>query len=252
LNIDGARIPTSESLNGGAYAEGGQDRYDGYENWRFKRNGDAGVFHQPEGRWPANFVLDEDAAERLDAQGGGTSVTGVRSARSKAAIVEQTAWLAANHQSTEYPNDTGGASRYFFNVQSQLDEADPVRYCAKASRRERDGGLDEADSKTFGMSNGAQTHGQDYDKGQGIGSNRSRQVKNNHPTVKPLALCQWLATLLLPPAAYAPRRLLVPFSGSGSEMIGGLQAGWDLVMGIEKEAEYVELTQARIVFHVPN
>jgi predicted RNA methylase len=38
---------------------------------------------------------------------------------------------------------------------------------------------------------------------------------------------------------------LVPFSGSGSEAIGGMLAGWDEVSGIEREEEYVEIARAR-------
>jgi len=60
--------------------------------------------------------------------------------------------------------------------------------------------------------------------------------RNTHPTVKPLKLAQWLATLLLPPKGYE-RRLLNPFSGSGSEMIGALLAGWEYVHGIELRPE---------------
>jgi site-specific DNA-methyltransferase (adenine-specific) len=69
---------------------------------------------------------------------------------------------------------------------------------------------------------------------------------NNHPCVKPLDLTRYLAQLMLPPAGETPRQLLVPFSGSGSEMIGGLLAGWDEVVGIEKEPEYVAIAQERL------
>lgn len=64
--------------------------------------------------------------------------------------------------------------------------------------------------------------------------------------VKPISLTKWLATLLLPPQLNRPRRILVPFSGSGSEMIGAMRAGWDEVVGIEREAEYVEIARARL------
>jgi 16S rRNA G966 N2-methylase RsmD len=37
----------------------------------------------------------------------------------------------------------------------------------------------------------------------------------------------------------------VPFSGSGSEMIGAMQAGWEDVTGIEKQAEYVKLARTK-------
>jgi hypothetical protein len=50
----------------------------------------------------------------------------------------------------------------------------------------------------------------------------------------------------LPPEGDEPRRLLVPFAGSGSEMIGALLAGWDEVVGIERETEYVDLARARV------
>ena len=86
-------------------------------------------------------------------------------------------------------------------------------YCAKASTPERDRGT----------------------------------TRNTHPTVKPIDLCRWLATLLLPPARDGePRRILVPFSGSGSEMIGAAMAGWESVLGIEAEEAYVEIARARI------
>jgi site-specific DNA-methyltransferase (adenine-specific) len=72
-------------------------------------------------------------------------------------------------------------------------------------------------------------------------------VVNDHPCVKPLALCRYLATLILPPARDTPRRLLVPFSGSGSEIIGALMAGWDEVVGIEREDKYVHIAERRIM-----
>ena len=70
---------------------------------------------------------------------------------------------------------------------------------------------------------------------------RAERGGSRHPTMKPVALCEYLARLLLPPPREdgAPRRLLVPFSGAGSEMIGALTAGWDEVVGIERETEYV-------------
>jgi hypothetical protein len=73
-------------------------------------------------------------------------------------------------------------------------------------------------------------------------------AKNHHPTVKPIDLVRYFARLILPPPHPdgSPRRLLVPFSGSGSEIIGALQAGWDEVVGIERDAEYIAIARARI------
>ena len=64
---------------------------------------------------------------------------------------------------------------------------------------------------------------------------------NDHPTLKPIALAEYLATLLLPLERETPRRLLTPFSGAGSEMIGALRAGWESVVGIEGEEAYMPI-----------
>lgn len=66
--------------------------------------------------------------------------------------------------------------------------------------------------------------------------------------MKPIALTRWLATLLLPPAAYAPRRLLVPFAGVMSEVIGAKLAGWECIVAIEQSEEYCEIAARRIAW----
>jgi site-specific DNA-methyltransferase (adenine-specific) len=72
--------------------------------------------------------------------------------------------------------------------------------------------------------------------------------KNTHPTLKPIALTEYLAKLILPPVEYAPRRILVPFSGAGSEMIGAYQAGWDEIVGVELSPEYAEIAEKRLKY----
>lgn len=147
--------------------------------------------------------------------------------------------------------DAGNCSRFFPNHDYSLDiaeriaAADPVAYVAKASRRERNAGcegLEERDG-SVGDRRPSGSMSQRIHADEGRPETRAR---NPHPTVKPLALARWLATLLLPPAAYAPRRLLVPFAGSGSECLGGLLAGWEEIVGIEAEAEYADIARARV------
>ena len=78
-------------------------------------------------------------------------------------------------------------------------------------------------------------------------SKAERGKGNRHPTVKPLDLIRYLAQLILPPKRRGkPRRILIPYSGSGSEIIGCLQAGWDEVVGIERELEYIQIAETRI------
>jgi len=72
--------------------------------------------------------------------------------------------------------------------------------------------------------------------------------RNIHPTIKPISLSRYLATLLLPPAAYGPRRLLIPFAGAGSEAIGAMLAGWEEITGVELEADHVAIANARLAY----
>ena len=114
-------------------------------------------------------------------------------------------------------------------------------YCTKASRAERNHGLEGMEKKpnsTYGDFRGTPEHSP---------KDKERNAhENNHPCLKPLKLTAYLATLLLPPPRETPRRLLCPFSGSGSEMIGGILAGWEEVVGIEREEQYIQIARKRI------
>ena len=145
-------------------------------------------------------------------------------------------------------SDIGTASRFFYNsdwnaeVEEQLFSANPVLYQAKASRAEREAGLDDTfeirsvfhDGREAVSEMPAQRH--------------SIKRRNSHPTVKPISLNRWLATLLLPPDAYSPRRILIPFAGVASEMIGAMQAGWECIVGIEGEQEYIDIGKERLKY----
>ncbi len=124
-----------------------------------------------------------------------------------------------------------------------------LKYTAKASKSERNAGLEGFEDVKFGRSGGSQNaikNGQaEYITETESGYDRIMTVKNHHPTVKPISLTKYLATLIKPPTG---GRLLVPFSGSGSEMIGALQAGWEYVEGVELTEEYIPIAEARIKY----
>lgn len=67
-----------------------------------------------------------------------------------------------------------------------------------------------------------------------------------HPTMKPIQLTAYLTGLLLPAPLPIPRRLLVPFAGVGSEMIGAYLAGWDEIVGVELTPEYIPIAESRL------
>ena len=103
-----------------------------------------------------------------------------------------------NATSVDTIGDSGSAARFF--------------YCAKASKSERNAGMEDAEDRILARSNQAKA---ESDRGntvecEGGACNKARITKNNHPTVKPLALSEYLAKLILPPSQDEPRRLFVP------------------------------------------
>jgi site-specific DNA-methyltransferase (adenine-specific) len=244
LNIDAARI------GNGGQSQWTEPRGLGYDT-RPDESQDAKLVESNLGRWPANFVLSEDAAVRLDEQSGHL-VSGegaiIKKASSENGYRPSVYGAESRKEGTEMVKyaDEGGASRFYHNygwtleVQEQIDNADPVRYEAKAAASEREAGLDHLLART--VNDGRQTPiDNPYQRGE-------TERLNVHPTVKPIGLTEWLAKLLLPPKAYAERRILIPFAGSGSEMIGAYRAGWEHVYGIEMTREYAQIARARLQY----
>lgn len=199
------------------------------------------------GRWPANVALDEDAAQVLDAQSGFLHARGNKTPHVRGPKVSVALGQFNESRESGWCGDAGGASRFF--------------YVAKATREERDRGLEGLPRRKALFANG--THRRCPEHGKAVAPHTNQYVcgcpiaygakveraagKNTNPCVKPIGLTRWLARLKLPPArASEPRKLLVPYAGSGSEMIGGLLAGWEHVEGIEREDEFLPILRARV------
>ena len=197
--------------------------------------------------------VEECAARRIGEQsgesGGGNHT--YRRQRSKAVNNTKARGWGFNSPEADYragKGDTGTAARFFpqfgwaAEVAERLAAADQVRYQAKASRGEREAGLDQVEAQVshaaYGDFKGTPEHA----------TNMNGKQRCVHPTVKPIALAHWLATLLLPPPEYAPRRILVPFAGVMSEAIAAMLAGWEEIIAIEMSEEYCEIGEARLKF----
>lgn len=68
-----------------------------------------------------------------------------------------------------------------------------------------------------------------------------RRPYNSHPTVKPLALCEWLVKLVTPPGG----TVLDPFCGSGSVLIAADRLGFSSV-GIDSDPHAIEIARRRV------
>jgi site-specific DNA-methyltransferase (adenine-specific) len=205
LNIDGCRVD-AETTTG--WGDDGSKLYEG----GLSREG--GEPRPAEGRWPANIMLDPDAAALLDAQSGPS-----KSRKGKPRRGTNGVGWGMSATGAEY-EDSGGPSRFF--------------YCAKASKKERNAGLDGFDEVAAKRTQA----GGDDTRGRPIPLNR-----NNHPTVKPIEVMRWLVRLVTPPGG----TVLDPFTGSGTTGIAAGLEGCEFI-GIEMEPEYAEIAEARIAW----
>ena len=125
-----------------------------------------------------------------------------------------------------------------------------IKYCAKASKAERNMGCEELETKTAceltgrkegskGLS-GSKEYGNSTNPYANGGSVLPRA--NHHPTVKPLKLMEYLCTITKTPTGGI---VLDPFLGSGTTAIACVKTGRDFI-GIEKEPEYCEIARKRI------
>ncbi len=201
-------------------------------------------------------ALDEDAGER--------KVGHMKPGQQRVASRGQGGYrggMPDTASSTGTYGDTGSAHRFYFtadwslDVAEQLASARPFKYCPKASRDKdrmwpmlywarRGDDWEEVDYETYKA-----LFIEEEEKFAETGSRpRLCAAGNIHVAVKPLKLTEWLARLVLPPPEYGPRRLLVPFCGTGSEMIGGGLAGFEVVEGVEMGRANVRMSRARLAY----
>lgn len=180
-------------------------------------------------------MLDAQSGERKSNNGKDVWRTG---------IPQRAAYSDAGPADSQAYGDTGGASRFFLNVEPNvplpIDTGEEARfwYCPKASRAERNAGLDGMpEQPSYMVANGSKTAG----AANGVRYERHTVHQNVHPCVKPLSLMTWLVKLVTPPNGI----VLDPFSGSGSTGVACVHEGVRFV-GIEREAEYVEIARRRI------
>lgn len=130
-----------------------------------------------------------------------------------------TSYGQGNDQVTNDYRDSGSAARFF--------------YCAKASRSERNKGLESEDVVDTLR--------------EGVSAEKEIRVRNgnSHPTVKPLSLMRYLCRLVTPPGGV----VLDPFSGSGSTGCGAVCEGFNFA-GIDISEEYCNIARSRIRYWI--
>lgn len=225
MDIDGCRVPSGDASFYRPVSYSGENEGwdrpwkhdDGALSARQERMNCSADKAQQIGRWPANLIHDgsEEVLELFPQQ------------KSPAPYARST------DDPTEYRGLTGTIRKQGDIVPGYGDSGSAARffYCAKASRKEREAGLEgmPIDSKEFRWNKA------------GEWTNDTTKARNHHPTVKPIALMEYLIRLVSRPG----QTILDPFMGSGTTGIAAANTGREFI-GIEKEAEYVEIAQRRI------
>jgi len=220
INIDESRVGT-EVINihnapKGTFAGGEPDRGSDTESYR-----------DSVGRFPANLLHDnsEEVRECFPDVGGGGFKQG--SYRHKAPENLYQLGTAkkegANQNAPDNYGDNGNASRFFKSI----------IYQAKASKSERNKGCEELSNK--------EVHRYGAGLGEGLTPEAPSIDKNNHPTVKPIALMEYLIKMVTPKGGI----VLDPFAGSGSTLVAAKQNGFQYI-GIEMTKEYIPIIEARL------
>ena len=129
----------------------------------------------------------------------------------------------------------GGWGAVNNGVRTEMGEGSAARffYCAKASKKDRNEGLDKSFEPRKSDTRDA--------VGAGIWEKMNAPHQNHHPTVKPTDLMRYLCRLITPPNG----TVLDPFTGSGSTGKAAVLEGFNFI-GIEQSAEYAEIANARI------
>jgi site-specific DNA-methyltransferase (adenine-specific) len=225
INIDTCRIETDDDMKS-CPPRSGTGVVGNWKNWQ-------GPEYNPndKGRWPANLIHDGspevvelfpivDSGElkethkinrKLDSEGNYQSPHGIYGK-----------YKAVNRS---HKASSGSAARFF--------------YCAKAHPNERNEGLEGFEDKQYSHD------GRNKEIENAFQRNKSI-AKNHHPTVKPIALMQYLIKLITPPQGI----VLDPFCGSGSTCLAAQRLGYKHI-GIELDSEYHKIAVARCKNDMP-
>jgi DNA modification methylase len=185
------------------------------------------------GRWPANIVLTDpifdggiEGVVGGGWQSGGGNPRVIPNANNEGITLGK-GWHD-NYETGKEPFDTEGTYSRFFLI-------------PKADRADREPVLGGLPTRVVNITEGHGLGPVNTSKGDGTGIRENRPRSNVHPTVKPVDLMRHLVRLVTPTGG----TVLDPFLGSGTTALAAEMEGFPWI-GIEREAEYVAIAEARL------
>ena len=180
------------------------------------------------GRFPANLIHDNSEEVRECFPDNIKGEIG-RAGRKSGGNYEASSYKVGVVTETGF-KDNGNASRFFKSI----------IYQAKASKSERNRGCEGLEEKTS-PNNLCSGSVQKSGEGTRLDGKPLAKNTNNHPTVKPIALMEYLIKMVTPKGGI----VLDPFAGSGSTLVAAKQNGYDYI-GIELAEDYIPIIKARL------
>ncbi len=174
----------------------------------------------------ARKPLDGNVTDNLELFGtGALNIDAARIRRSANATGYWPAHVAVSHS----PSCTEDSCTEQCPVRHLDVSLSRLFFCAKASRTEREAGCERLPKRSVRVFTGKH--------------HPPREVRNSHPTVKPVELMRWLVRLVTPQGGC----VLDPFAGSGTTGIAAVLEDRRF-LGIERERQYADIARARIAY----
>ena len=218
INIDESRVGTEERWNPSNHNKGNTA-----VTWT---GGSETEGRSCVGRFPANLIHDnsEEVRECFPESGKGNGKGAYNYAGREYDNKDTSMFNGDKPQAPSNFNDSGNASRFFKSI----------IYQAKASKSERNKGCEDLEEKQYSHDGREKEIENPYQRNKSV-------AKNNHPTVKPIALMEYLIKMVTPKGGL----VLDPFAGSGSTLVAAKQNGFQYI-GIEMTEDYIPIIKARL------
>lgn len=215
INIDECRVPTEDSI---ASTLNKNIKSDSFNSQNTNGIRETIYLQHDKGRFPANLIHD----------GSNAVISNFPNSLGQQSDLKKTG------KARQSQNGIYGGMRPALERKARIESdksAARFFYCAKASRSDRNEGLESSDTPIV-KSNSTMREVENADW--------SKRNGNFHPTVKPTELMRYLCRLVTPKNGV----ILDPFMGSGSTGKAALLEGFNFI-GIEREIDYFNIAIAR-------